>query len=338
MAESANTPSLLDRLTDSRGLPARADERHETGVVEQRGTEDRGRSPEDVVGDLAERQAPVQTREGDDQPILKQKHKVKVDGVDSELSLEEIAKRGLLEKVFATAEQFPHLQKKYQDTLEKIADKDLSKPTVEETKPAPVQITQEMITRTFMPAAQEYVAKGFIEPDFLEAYPAFVTNAMYLNARVVDAENVILKQGKIIDNLVAWIKAEIDGRKVKEYVSEFDKSIDTVAAKADGEKGEKVFARLKEPEERKKFVDWLRDYIDPKSSANTPEHIQTFWMAYIGNDLLKYAREAADKTEPKKDKRRATGDGNGARAGAPVTTEKTSLLDRMTDNRLQMSE
>ena len=73
-----------------------------------------------------------------------------------------------------------------------------------------------------------------------------------------------------------------------------DSAIDAVAAKADGENGDRVFAGLKNPEIREAFVLWLRKDIDPKVGALTPDNMAIFWLAYNDRDLLKSAKAAAE--------------------------------------------
>lgn len=337
MAEAANTPTLLERFSNQAlgNLPATVEERSDVGVVE-RGDRGKGRTPEEVLGDRQDRTDVVETRGADtDQPILKKKYRVKVNGSESELSLKEIAERGLMEALISSAEQLPHLSRKHNELLEKIADKDLSKPKAEEAAPAPVRVTQDQITRAFMPVLQERVSMGYVEPDMAEAYPLALTGAMYNEARLTDTEQAIIELRKENAAMKAWILAEIQKRKTNEFVSEFDKAIDTVAAKADDEENpEKVFLGLKDQAKRASFVEWLRKEVDPKSDAISPALIERFWMAFIGPDLLKFAKEAAVKSNARTDKRRAAGDGAGARPGPVESPKPESLLDRMTDYRL----
>ena len=326
------TTFTKDKLGD---VPARTDGREdvrEPGEVSRE--TDVGRRPEEVVrgreepgdGLLGGREA---------KEVAPKKWKVTTEGVEGEsivreLTLEEIAEHGLLDKIILTANQFPGIQRKYQDVLERAAaGKDGEKRAeVAPVKPAPP--TQDQIRNAYSMVLKDTVARGFIEPDFAEAYPDVGTNLMYFRDMM---EEVQEKLGHVID----WIQSEAGMRNATKVKGMLDSVIDTIAARSDGDKGDPLFKSLRDPEVRAGFIKWLRDEVDPKVGALTEANMEKFWFAFNAKEIVSYTKEAAEKASKSsvKPRPRAASDGTPVRQGQPVTEQATTLLDRMTNRALE---
>lgn len=323
----------VDRLGTSK-VPARVDEHGEpVERVSDRGRET-GRSAEDVLGTRETRSAPVRTDEGEDgkeKAVVPKKWKIK----GEDLSLDEIASRGLMDLLITQSSQATHYQQKYEEALERTSSKEIAKPVSREPE-KPVPPTADQIQQAFTPVVRELIKKGHIEPDLLEAYPLALTGQAYRNAMAEDDHE---KMGWVLE----WIKAEIGKRNAIIVQNLFDSTIAAVAAKAgdhlgeNGEtvKGDKIFDGLRDSTIREKFVAWLRNEVDPKVAALTAANMEKFWFAFTSGDLLNFAKESAAKAaEPKPARTRAASDGSPSRPGVKETPQEKGLLDRLTDMRL----
>lgn len=333
MAEP-QTPSLLNRLSADRlgDLPATIERPEPTEPGRPSETVPSGRRPEVQQRELAEpaKHSDEDLGERTETPKVKRYKIRNVDGDGhSELTLEEIAAQGLMDRLVASANQLPTLSRKYQEQLEKAANAGLQKTEVAAPAPKPVQPkpTAEQIKQVYLPMLQETVKELHMEPDFAEAYPQVGTELMYFRDVI---ENVVEKLGNVID----WIGVEVQKRNHETVRSMLDGEIDKLAALGAGKDGDKLYAPLNEPEVRANFVNYLRKDINPVVGALTHENMKRFWIGFNGEDLLKFTKEAAKKQAQPDDRRRAKSDGTPSRPGIPETPTEKGLLDRMTELRL----
>ena len=322
LAENAeNNVTLLERLTNEQlpaanrapELPATtSDEPKEPSLpVEQREEPGEGRKPEEVLEDreVQTRQKPKEAK-----PEAPAPRKVKVG--DKELTLTDEQIKNLL----TTAAQLPNLQQKYQELLEK--NQRLPVPT-EEAAPPPARITQDQIRQNYMAMLKETVAQGYMEEDFGDAYPNTATGLMYFRDIIEGMAAAFTKQEETMKHVVNWIGAEVDMRNARQVNEKLNGAIEATA-----EKPGKFYQGLKKPETRAEFVNWLRKEVDPKVGTITPEYIDKQWLAFNAAEVLEFV-EANKETEPTR--KRAAGDGTGARHGTRETPEPKTLLDRMSD-------
>ena len=319
------TKPLLQTLTESRmGVPARRDERiTEPSEPIESGREDqRGKSPEEVVGEREIKPA--------EEKAAPAKWKVRVDDgsgepTTREMTLEELSKEGLLDRIITTANQFPSVQKKYTELLERNATgKELPAMAAEAPKkrlPTPVEIRT-----AYADLLKMTVEGGYMESDFAEAYPDLAHNLIYFR-------DIIEDMTEKIDHIVAWIGSEVNIRNAVKARKLLDDAIEAVAVKGDGETGNPLYKELRSPEVRKNFGEWICKEVDPKVGAVTVENIEKFWFAFNARGILDFTKETAKKaTEPR---RKAAGDGpSGARAGTREAPKDKSLLERMSETRL----
>jgi len=352
MADAGRKPKLGDMTSGN--LPANRSgrppaNREDAQVVnvpeEHRARETRGRSPEDVVAERPVAQPPQQrTAEADDEQPKQAAKKVKVRG--QELTLAELAQRpDLLEALATTAEKYPELQAKHQQTLEKLADRAFAKPEPEKAKELTPdqrwfnyqQLTLQTLDqwKPFAEKVIEFLVKaGKIEADAPEAYKELlisqVADSCAKNYRISVLEDTVAQ-------LKDWVHAEVGIRDARTVEYRLQSAIDAVAAKADDENhGDDVrlYRPLKNKEARAAFVKWLKEEIDPKVGAIDPENMDRFWKAYIvtsANDLLKSDRDDSREASPT-DRRQARGEGRGSRVGSPDGPEEKTQLSRLIDH------
>lgn len=347
--------NLLNALTTQRmgaSVPAKVDERGEpVEVVTDREKGESGRSPEQVLGTRETRPAPTPSQDDKDarKTVAPRKWKVR----DEELTLEEIAAKGLLDLMITQSSQASHYQKLYEDS-EKAVAKEVAKPT-ETVDPQVLAAQQEkahreatlQVIQNYEPAAKKeiefYVANGLMEPDLPEAYQKAITSMFSILLFQLDAINAnAVMNGSIKD----WIAAEIGKRNAVITMSLLDQAINAVAAKADdhvdakGEavKGDKVFEGLKDSAVRQAFVAWLRKEVDPKVASLTAENMERFWLAFNAPALLDGVKTMIAKTTEKPSRVRAQGDGSPSRPAIKEAPKELNLLDRMTESRLGSAE
>jgi len=351
MADAGRKPKLGDMTSGNLpanrngGLPANREDARVVNVPEEhRARETRGRSPEDVMADRPVTQQPQQRAvETDDARPKQAPRKIKVRG--QELTLEELANRpDLLEALATTAEKYPELQAKHQQTLEKLADRALAKPEPEKAKeltPEQRWFTYQQETlqvldqwKPFAEKVLDFLVKaGKIEADAPEAYKemltSFIADSCAKNYRICALEDTMAQ-------LKEWVHAEVQIRNARSVEDRLHSAIDAVAAKADDENhgDARLYKPLKNKETRAGFVKWLKEEIDPKVGALDPENMDRFWKAYIvtsATDLLKSDKDDSREASPT-DRRQARGEGRGSRVGSPEAPEEKTHLSRLIDH------
>lgn len=324
MADEKKT-TLLQSLTTTRGLPVRKDERELEPVEHEQSNEvETGRAPEEVV---QARETPETTKE-----VAPRTYKVQIDDgtgnpVVREMTIQQLGEEGLLDKIITTSNQFPTIQKKYQDLLESRAKPE----SKEETKavvpakrepPTPVQIRQ-----IYDKVVAARVQAGYIEPDFAEAYPDLAASLVY-------NQDIIEDLSEKLGHCIAWIQAEVEVRNSVKVNKMLDDAIEGVAVRGDGDKGDIIFKPLRDPQRREEFKTWIIKTVDPKVGALSAENAEKWWFAFNSGEILAFAKESANKAKSPT-RQKAASDGTSTRAGGPTPTPKEpTLLDRMSSTRL----
>ena len=350
MADAGRKPKLGDMTSGNLpanrngGLPANREDAQVVNVPEEhRARETRGRSPEDVIADRPVTQPQQRAVETDDVQPKQAPRKIKVRG--QELTIEELAQRpDLLDALATTAEKYPELQAKHQQTLERLADRALAKPEPEKAKElTPEQrwfnYQQETLQtldqwKPFAERVLEFLVKaGKIEADAPEAYKEMllstIADSCAKNYRICSLEDTVAQ-------LKEWVHCEVKIRDVRSNEYRLQSAIDAVAAKADDENhGDvRLYKPLKSKETRAEFVKWLKEEIDPKVGAIDPEIMDRFWKAYIvtsATDLLKSDKDDSREASPT-DRRQARGEGRSARVGSSEGPEEKTHLSRLIDH------
>lgn len=247
-----------------------------------------------------------------------------------EYTVEELVQQGLLSDVLTSAEQLPHLQRKYMEALEQ--QRQAQQPPQQPLQPqeTPQQFQARLVAQ-FKPEIEQVVQSGFIESDFAELYPNAVAQMLWHRNGLREV------LGKV---------AEIEGRlgsftgkvSARDEMATINGRLDALAERGKTPQG-KIFAPLADPERRKAFLDFLTNPDeggDPDTRRLTPEFLARMWVAMNHEALLEATTQAVDAQNAANAaaRARAAGDGRGARLTAPAP-QPVSHLDRMLEGALR---
>ena len=337
MAKDETRKDLLQTLTEGRmGVPTRSDERGVEPVepVESSRDTERGKSPEEVVGERETQRAITEV----EKTKVPQKYKVRIDDgsgepVIKELSVEQLAEQGLLDKLITSANQLPSLSRKHQELLERVASKETTKdkePPKRELTPA--EFWNHLVT-VYQPAVEEglrlNIENGWIETDLAEAYPQAIHTFF---TRIFHQQDLIEELRTKLAAVIGWIEAEAGQRETAKVETLFDGVIEALAKKGDGDDGDPLFKDLRNPGTLKNFKEWIVTSLDPKIGSLTVENMEKFWFAFNAQGILDLTKQSAKKAaEVPPPKRRAANDGSSVRLGLRESEKEKPLLERLTD-------
>lgn len=209
----------------------------------------------------------------------------------------------LLKSVLTTAEQFPNLQRKYVETLERTRQAEQAPPP----QPAqPVQrATPEDIRQSIAPVLSAAVKDGYLEDSFVEVFPNAAAQMATYAVRV--------DQGvQLVTNLLQRLGA-IEHQSVSEkVVGSLHSTLDEMA------KSEDIFEPLADPQVRSAFVGFLRE-LNPMADQVTRDFLDRQYLAFHSKAIYeaRRAEKAKAEAEAKTKRGRAVGAGQGARPGTP---------------------
>lgn len=306
----------------------------------------RGRRPEEVVESQPQpKPAPKPTDDdlplaardkdgdkGSKKPVKKYKYK------GEELTADEIVARGLLDEIVPSAEQLPAVQRKHQQVLEKIAERETAAPTqtaeqaaraAEEQRKAYQQHTLQVV-KAYEPRAKEevqfYVANGLIDQDMIDVVGEKNVNTMFsILLYHLDAMNATETKA---EGCKQWIGKQIEYRRALEVQAVLNTTVDAVAKR----KG-RVFQLLRDPDTRNGFINFLRKDADvPTDKIGDEDFIAGQAVAFLSKSMADYIDAEADEEQTRQpDRRRTQSDGTSARIGPVEDEAPKSHLDQMSD-------
>lgn len=248
--------------------------------------------------------------------------KYKVKGVD--YTLDELREKGLLQDVIQSAEQFPHIQKKYMDLLEKEKGKEAVTAAPKPPELTPRQIFAK-VRQVYAPVIEAMIKadieEGLIEPDGVDLYPNLVRNAY---TRIFYQEDRIQELIQRVNELTALSNRHVMAENNTAMRQIVNGHLDKIQ-----EKGE-LFTPLKDGSVREGFYEYLVE-LDPKREQLTGEKAEDYlkaqWLAY--NAAAIEEARSVDK-EPDDERRLAAGERpGGGRPAARPKKEGDSLEDRL---------
>ncbi|MEO0080303.1 MAG: hypothetical protein ABIK44_06475 [candidate division WOR-3 bacterium] len=252
----------------------------------------------------AEAETEKEPKAEEPEPEKKPEKKYRYQG--KEYTLAELEAAGLLDKVLVSAEQMPHFQRLYEEKMKELAELSARLPKEEPTA-QPIGPTPQMIEATYRPVVSKAVEDGWIESDLAEAFPRFVSAALYHLQRLDETRQWL--------NYLLVKEAEREKVVSRERVVEkLDALCDSISAKGD------VYAALSDKEIRRGFYDYLAELDAPVSNLSE-EFIKRQWIAYNHDALVEAAiQKAAAKTRVEEmSRKRAAGDGVSAPGHAKQT-------------------
>jgi hypothetical protein len=221
----------------------------------------------------------------------------------------------LLPAILTTAEQFPHLQEKYQGALEQQL----------QLQQQPPALAQPEIRMRYAGEVHRAVKDGYIESDFAELYPDFAAQAMM-------HRDLLYNMHRTVQALQQEVGGYTGRQRAEEGRSKLDTALDGLATHGLNGLGQEVFAPLQQPAEREGFFQFLLQ-LNPTVDKLTPEFLGRQWIAYKGDALLTAANAAAAAQQAQRGQaiRQAQGGGRSARPAAPPVQPKSHLDSLMED-------
>ncbi len=238
---------------------------------------------------------------------------------------EDLAKNpGLLAAIVTSAEQLPHLTKKHQEILEKVATQGRPAPAQQQSQPG--YVAPQEIIQQYGPEAQALAQAGYLEAEFVDAFPG-------VSANMVGYRNVIENMSQKLAQLegfaqhVSQERAETQNyQQVSQVATSFRSNISAIADLAP------AFAPLKDPQVAQEFEKFVIETLNPVAASVVGEAGRD-WLAraayaYFGPTLAQASQQqAAAASQARATARRhAVGDAGGARSGATATDEWGNVL------------
>lgn len=222
----------------------------------------------------------------------------------------------LLTAIITSAEQFPHLQKKYLETLEQRQPQPPQPQTPAQAQPSPAQFRAALRTR-YDPEVQELVKNDLIEADAAELYPNLIAQGLYLRDQILG----VAQQLGIVSDQVNGFTGKASA---KDTMTKVHADLDLLATEGS------IYEGLKDAEKRGKFLDYIANELNPTVDRVTPDFLRRMWLAHNGEALVTVARQAgeAQRKADQAIRARAAGDGRGARPMASVP-QPVSHLDSL---------
>lgn len=185
-----------------------------------------------------------------------------------EYTLEELTSQGVLAKALATAGQLPTMQSKAQELQAKVdaLEGQLRAPRQEQPQQPsqpPVQLTPAQIAAHYGPQLDKAVEGGWIDPDFVAAFPTLAPQMLMYRDLLIDARQAI---GVLVANAVNQSQSGTMEREVGRIRSDMQ----TLS-------GEHEFFREIATDEG--FIKHLADLNVPLDRANK-EFLAKEWIGY----------------------------------------------------------
>lgn len=234
-----------------------------------------------------------------------------------------------LQAALTTAQQFPHLQKKYTEVLEQ--QRQAAQPAQQPQQPqrTPQQVMADLKHR-YGEELSGLVASGLIEADAAELYPGLIMQGLYLRDWISNVAREFVELKQHVGGFTGKASA-------KDTMGEVNAALDLIAAE-DG-----IYKGLGDPEKdakgqtaRDRFLRYLADEINPTTDKLTGEFLKRMWLAHNGDALVTMARQSGEATQRAEaaSRARAAGDGRAARPSAPAPAAKSpmeTVIDRLTE-------
>jgi hypothetical protein len=233
--------------------------------------------------------------------------------------------REQLKAALTTAQQFPHLQKKWADRLE--AD-DAARQQAARTPQSPQRLdpahVKAQIRASFDGAVKEAVDQGFIEPDFAILYPDLAAS-MVMNRDALTATIGVLNIQK---QKIEQYEQQMGAQQARTEIFNNMVALSTQHA---------ALAPLAEPAKQQQFLDFLVSMNPPMALMGDADFLVSQWVAFNRNTYLAgtdatRARITAEQQQRTLNKRRAAGDAVGNSRPAAGAATPASPLDEMVDD------
>jgi hypothetical protein len=198
---------------------------------------------------------------------------------DKEFTAEEIL------AAFQTREQFPNLQKRYVELLEKLKGQE-TQPKPTDTKPTTPQWTPDQLVHHYEPQVKALAEKGFVEPEFAEAFPKWSAQALLLR-------DAVIRIGRQQAELIRDFSSRQQSSTVSAVIGNLDKSVDGLIAKGGD------YVALQKAEAKEDFLNRIAE----KYPNLDPQLMDTEMMEMFFNKLYSPIVQEAKRQEEETKKR-----------------------------------
>ena len=222
-----------------------------------------------------------------------------------------------------SAQQLPHLQKKYMEALEQRQAPQASQPSQAPQQPQiqPQQMLAQLKAK-YEPEMQELVKKGLMSQDFVTLFPAEAAQMLWYR----DSHNQI---AQAVQAIGSQIQQQTQQTQASGLINEVGRNISNLA-----QSGE-AFAPLKDPQQVQGFMYYLWNLNPQVMHLKNPEFLAGQWVAYNRNQYLQMAQQAQANQVKQQQLRYATADAStGSRPMGAQPVQKDPLQEMVEDFQL----
>jgi len=230
----------------------------------------------------------------------------------------------LSQALLQTYEQFPTMQRKYQEVLELVRQQAQLEQQRQQQPPQPQdpRVQQAQLLAQFAPELGNVVQQGYMEQDYVQLYPN-------VSAQMLAHRDMLYQLRRDFDQFTQSYSGTTRKAEATSHRTNLDANLDALAGKGE------IYALLKDPTERQNFLQHLVEDVNPTVDRITPEWLARQWVAYKHEAIVTgmQAQTERERLERETQRRRAASDGKGSRP-TPVPAAEPTLLDELIGDRL----
>ena len=223
-----------------------------------------------------------------------------------------------------SAQQLPHLQKKYVEALEQKNQPQAGPQPTQQPQQTP-QAYMQALRQKYDPVVKQYADSGILSQDYVTLFPAEAAQMVHYAQRHEQLENV-----------VRAIASDMQGRSQKEQqtglVNQVAQSMNALASSGE------PFAPLKDPVRQQEFWNYLWEMNPQVVQLSNPDFLARQWVAFNKDQYLQTAQTRQIQAQRSQQARLARADATGGTRAPGVMSEPAkSPLDEMFEDHLERS-
>jgi len=240
--------------------------------------------------------------ESEEEETKPEPKKYKVKG--QEYTLEELAEKGLLDDIVTQSEQVTHYQDLYHGAKQEAdaLKQQVPQPQPQrQPQPQTQPVTPDQIKAAMQPFLRQAVDQGYMEPEFVEDFPAMAATQMQAYSKLMQLEQVVT-------GMYQYFMRENAERMYKQVKGNFDSSCQALTSK------HPVYANLADQAERDRFFDFVSTKVNPEAGAINEEFLGRIYLSYQQDSILTSMQQGSGKKQSKRKKQRKLAVGEGGPA------------------------
>lgn len=223
-----------------------------------------------------------------------------------------------------SAQQLPHLQKKYVEALEQRSQPQAGPQQSQQPQQTP-QAYMQALRQKYDPVVKQYADQGILSQDYVTLFPAEAAQMVHYAQRHEHLEQV-----------VRAIAGDIQQRSQTEQqtglVNKVAQSMNALASSGE------PFAPLKDPVKQQEFWNYLWDMNPQVSQLSSADFLARQWVAFNKDQYLQTAAQKQVQTQRSQQARLARADATGGtRAPGSMNQQPMTPLDEMFEDHLARS-